>query len=249
MILNMILGGGGSGLKVNVSTIAPGEPLPDDGELGDILIETTTELSGREFWQPTPPEGELQVGDVWFETKEDSPVTVNLAEEGAIIMGLKAAYVWSGTGWAASKYYIKNESGWSDTAKAGYLVADGEPQVEFLEHGATFTKMDGYIRMDALSGASGRYRTIEAIDLTNYETLYGRVSDAGDYDSYVAVWLPSNTDVSNNPDARAIMSETVSVVALDISALTGQYSVGVWGNNATSGGATFDISIYDLWLE
>lgn len=248
MIFNMILGGG-AGVALKVSQIAPGSELPEEGELGEVLIETDIELTGRTFFQPTEPAGEFKVGDVWIETKEESPVQVNLADEGSIIMGLKTAYVWDGTKWTASKFYVREEEGWTNTAKAGYLVADGEAQVEFLEDGATFTKMDGYIRMDATSGASGRYRTIETIDLTNYKTLNGRVSNSGDFGAYVAVWLPTNTDTGNDPNAKAKMGSTVSVVSLDISALTGQYSVGIWGDNATSSGGTFDISIYDLWLE
>lgn len=248
MIFNMILGGGGGGLKVNVSAIAPGEPLPDDGELGDILIETTTELSGREFWQPTPPEGEPQVGDVWFETKEDSPVTVNLAEEGAIIMGLKAAYVWGGTGWVTSKYYIKNESGWSDTAKAGYLFADGKALVEFTSTGVKLTENDGYLSIDATSGASGYYRTAEAIDLANYKTLHAKASATGAFGKRLAAW---STTSSGNEDtaAEATISNVISEVTLDVSELSGQYTVGVLGEHATSGGGTFEIFLYDLWLE
>lgn len=238
MIFNMMIGGGST--KIKIKTVTSVEDLPEAGKLGEVYLITEQE-TGTSWFQPTEPVGEFAIGDVWVKTNDDSPYTINLADEGSIIVGLSEAFVWDGTEWAETEFRVwKPDEGWSVD---GNLIVAGSAKAAFVASGTTVTQDEGYINLKASSGASGYYRTEELIDLTGYTTISLKAKNLSDPEVQLAVWAADDTRTK-----LATVGTTVSVVTGDVTSLTDQYYVGVFGKNANSGQDPYKADVYELTL-
>lgn len=239
--------GGGGGVSLKINAIASASDLPTTGSNGDIYIVTQTTLTGLSFFQPTQPTGTFAVGDVWVMTSEKSAAKVNLASKGTILIGLKQACVWNGSQWVNSELHVWYDGQWADGVY--YLIVGGALNEPFSATNATVTMGNGYVNATAISGSSGNYRTSVAVDLTDYSTLYCVTRNNGDLEAAIGVW--SATSTPSTPNARTKMSNTAATtVTLDVSSLSGNYYVGVWGaSQSSSSYKKFNIDIYDMWLE
>lgn len=249
MIFNLTCIGSG-GIAFELKTAPSIDSLPADAEPGEVYLVTDKELTGVTYYQPTEPVGTFELGDVWVRTQEASKTTINLAEEGSIIVGLYETYVWDGAAWQKVDFRVRLESGWEEP---GVLISAGLQKVEFVgQNLATtggITQNDGYISTRAQSGASAYYRTKDLIDLTAYKTLHCKAKNAGTVECAAGLWAEGSTAVK--PDPRVTIAKTLGEVTIDLSTVNGSYYVGVWGDNSSDGGTSshFRIDLYDLWLE
>ena len=248
MIFNMMIGGGslgGASLKLNA--ISTADDLPTSAKVGEVYLVTDATLTGVSYLQPTAPTEGLTAGDVWIGTNEKSPVKLNMAKKGSLIIGFSTAKVWDGTAWANVSFYVWNGTGWDDAVSSGSLISSGVSNVEFSITTVTATVENGMLHLAPVSGDHGLYKTVEMIDLTNYTALKCTGQNTGGESAWAGVWGPANT----NPDQteKVKLTADVSTVTLDITDLTGQYTVGIHGNNHGGTLDRFNIFVKDLWLE
>jgi hypothetical protein len=119
----------------------------------------------------------------------------------------------------------------------------------------TYTEYADHMFIQALTGDNGYINagTANMIDVTNYNTLYidldATVSGGG---ANTAVYVGTTINPASWSFSAAFITNTSKsrqVVAVDVSALTGNHYIVIQSSRQSAAGQTSLLNVYNVWLE
>lgn len=225
-----ILRRGGSGvadLTMIGSQTCPATPNPNT-----LWLYTQTALKRMVIQpaQPTTLEGGAAAGDVWLRSGGGGPV---LLQHRGLAYAVIAAYVYTGSVWALTPAQYYNGKGWTP---AGAALLDGANQYAGLTGGWQKTNCVGdgggvtFPNTNAM-----RLQTVEAIDLTPFNTLQF-VGSMVNYWDYSVPTLLGVTAVNGGAltGAKLAQNDLYYTATVDVAAMKGNYYVGMSGRQTGS---------------
>lgn len=227
---NAGFGGGGGGLRVAVGLTAPSSPMEN-------MLWVKSDKAGRKYVFAASEPGSPAEGLIWFRATAAGIIT--------------RADVYTAGAWVATDTYMYLGGTWTQIASAwnGELFYDGN-QYEDVTGGWTGTSALTLTSPNLVSNANTVYNQ-KAIDLSKWNTLHvlGNIysTKTGSFtNSYIRV---KSGGVSGTDAASKGFSDGYNKVVeytLDISSLSGEYTITV--TSTTAGGVGGKIDITRIWL-
>lgn len=254
-------GSGGSG-GLNVTLIAS-TTQPNNPAENTIWINSNVAINGWAFASAAP--AGAQDGAVWIQTTTDSTVAFNAAKRGILMVyPLMCKQLINGA-WTevAAKSFINGA--WRDWLV--YLYSPGNPHEELTGgwEGKAHRRQDtvdgwavGSYAPTITQGAesmtvtlaapsnynySGSARTVNKIDLTNFDQIVFNLSFPG---SIVYVYVTQSATGYDAVKSLAVTGGTNKAVSLDVSDLSGEYYVGI---NLLAGSSTVTVYVNKVELK
>lgn len=248
MIFNMTGGGAPLNFKVVGGTTQPSNPAENT-----IWVNTSINITGYYFTAAQP--SNMANGELWFSVGMSSVAAFNaLKKNNVTVYPLSAKQMVSGKlNDVTAKIY--RGSAWSLFLADMYLYNAGNEYtsvtggINTSANKATVTKATSYIQIKGADGVDyvsryGTAYTAKKIDITNYKTLVG-VCETYKKDGHGSIKVCLTTNLSqltscNQTNYNAITGTELSgtgagnkkEVKVDISKMTGEYYIGVYGYNS-----------------
>jgi hypothetical protein len=257
------LGGGGSSGGLNVTLIAS-TTQPNNPAENTIWINSNVAINGWAFASAAPTGA--QDGAVWIQTTTDSTVAFNAAKRGILMVyPLMCKQRISGA-WTevTAKSYINGA--WRDWLV--YLYSPGNPHTELTGgwEGVAHRRQDKVDSYDVISAkpsvntqgtdymevtlamtypnnGSGSARTVNKIDLTNFDQIIFNLTFPG---STVYVYVTTSDTSYSAVKQLAVTGGTNKAAALDVSDLSGEYYVGI---NLLAASSTVTVKVNKVELK
>lgn len=248
--------GYGSGLNLRVLTYSTETALlaarPNANTIGVI---TETEITSWTF-SPHAPNIPSE-GMLWIALNLSSPVEFNVLNTNSIVVCPIAAYQSIGGKWIQkpAKSYI--DGIWRDWYT--YIFNDGKVN-ESLTGGIYGTVQDNaiYFRSEIEPGRCNSYTTVNKIDLTNVTVMKAIVTSPDqDTEGYFRIFVDETSYNGNRAGSAELVAShhswspfvnEVREVALDVSALTGEYYLGyAWGVGSSASESRTIIGYIERW--
>lgn len=237
--------GAGGANPLNFKVV--GNPQPANPKVNIIWIDTDVKIT-RHYFQSAQPEN-MAEGEVWVLTGKSSTVAFNAIKKDTVmvypisakqmvngVLTDRVAKSWNGSAWVE---WIKEGSILIDngSAKKPIFICWEEKVSEGGSDYSTITEADGYVTITA-NGYGAWAAFISDVDLTyaNSLVISGIFASSG-----LALYVWDNvTSAPNTGNSIASIAITNIGGALDVSALSGIYKVGLaWGGNLISQIADF----------
>lgn len=262
------LGGGGSSGGLNFTLIAS-ETQPNNPAENTIWINSNVAINGWAFASAAPTGA--REGAVWIQTTTDSTVAFNAAKKGVLMVYPLMCKQHINGAWTevTAKSYINGA--WRDWLV--YLYSPGNPHTELIggwegkAHRRQDTvdgwgvmsvepsvdtddvNTDGEHRMKvtlavtAPNNGSGSARTVNKVDLTNFDKIVFNLSFPG---STVYVYVTQSATGYDAVKSLAVTGGTNKAVSLDVSDLSGEYYVWI---NLLAGSSTVTVYVNKVELK
>lgn len=243
-----------TGVELNFEVV--GAEQPSNPAENTIWINTEVEISTWIF-SPVEPEAPVE-GMAWILVKDSGDVAFNALKKNAIQVYPVSVKLYTGGAWEKAEAYIYQDDVWTELV--GSLVLfdgdDGGDNTDVTGGWSTITQAGGETTVTSSSVAFcstsastvRRAGTVNAVDLSQYKTLYfdGVNNSIADSDNYSFMLL---TERSNTAAAVATVRQpfnTRGVVSIDLTAITDRTAVYVAITN--SSGSVYS-ELYRCWAE
>jgi hypothetical protein len=233
-------GGGGSN-PLNFRVVG-GTAQPTVPRENDIWVNTNAEITGWAF-SATEPENPTE-GMVWIEIGNSSPASFNALKKNTAMMYPIAAHQYVGGAWAGVTGQTYRNGAWVAWVSTVYLFVNGDTcdAVTGGWNGNAGSDANGkYLRAGAENYATATLKPNNLIDLTYHSKL---ILDANFTRSTIKILDESGAEAVSMSTTNAVKRE----YEVDISSLSGLYSVTMTGTAGGTGGAVI-ILLYEARLE
>lgn len=227
-------GSGGVNFKVVGGTTEPASPKENT-----IWVNTSVTIPSWVFSATEP--GSPVEGMVWITTGTASNVAFNALKKNDVQVYPQSAKQYVGGTWVEKEIMIYQNGEWVAPNIKLYIVKNGVPAYAFSKSSNNkLTQGDGYYQV--AGSQSGHHAAwVPLMDITNYNMLRINGTFTSSSEFQLCVWDNSVTSPTYQNYAAKVNLATAGA-ALDISGLTGLYSVGITNvyTNANK--------ITDMWL-
>ena len=231
---------GGGGTSLNFKVVG-GTTRPTSPKENTIWVNTSVAIPSWAFSATEP--GSPVAGMVWIITSTSSQAEFNALKKNTIQVYPTFARQYVGGQWVERDAQCYQDGEWKDMVSELYIVENGILKQEYsfsVSRGNNARQDDGHY---SIYGNGGGYHTawIPNIDLTRYRTLSidGTFTTGTGWELCVWDKATSAPDYQNHV-ATADLTATGAV--LDVSGLTGEYSVGI------TNVYTNETLIVNMWL-
>ena len=230
---------GGGGARLNYKVVG-GTSAPTNPVANTIWVNTSTTISSHVFsaTQPTNP----VAGMVWLQPGTTATAPINVLKKGTVMVYpnackqyvsgawvVKTAKTWQNNKWVEWRIYLFN-AGVDNTALTGGYEGTGSYGKVKVEDGVIFT-------YSSSSDKTGSSRTIKAVDLTSFNTIYFEVDSCTGSSGKVAISDDGSTASADLDFYTAVAtSSTPTLYNIDISSATGSYHIVMTQYGSTSKG-------------
>lgn len=235
--------------------VVGGTSEPSDPAENTIWINTDTEITSWIF-SPTEPTSPVE-GMVWISTGLSSDFVFNALKNNAIQIYIKSGKQYISSAWANVGFAVYQGGAWAESA-SGYLFNAGDECTDITGgwtsaayfggdyYKGTYSNSNGVMSVDSseYSTCNIAVRTVNKIDLADYDTLTINVSERSGYSNsgFLGAYLCItddrdilNTAVSMSEFTAYVGITTTGEVSLDISSYTSEYYVFVFTEGAKVG--------------
>ena len=219
--------GGGGGIGESIFTIIGGTERPDNAKDNTIWVNTDREITSHAFSSIEPENPDE--GMLWVTIADTSSVKVGApVGNDLIVLYLNGVKQYTGGEWANKEYSLFTDGVWNDFATNLYIIANGIAQMDLTAEYLNLTEKEGGL---TIAGVSNGYFELfaENVDLS----AWNKIVVAGTFnlaDYAVAYTLAAwDSDVSDPTYSNSTATEklTTTGATLDVSGLSGKYSVGI----------------------
>lgn len=233
-----ILYGNGGSNPLNFKVVG-GTSAPSNPKENTIWVNTSTAITSYVF-SPNQPTG--SAGMVWIALGTSSTVSFNALKKNNITFFIITAKQFVSGAWVDKTAKCYQNGNWKVPSSELYIVKAGVPAYTFyVSSGNSVKQYDTYY---AVTGTkSGHHAAwVVDIDLTPYKTLTIDGTFRVDDGFELCVWEKANSE-PDWEDHIATANLTTTGAALDVSGLSGLYSVGI------ANVYTHTMKIENLWLK
>lgn len=232
-------GGGGGSLNFKVIAVASEDALPTTAKENTIAVVTDTPITSWVFASTAPETPEA--GMVWIATGTVSMVSFNAIKKNGLWVYPSSVQQYIGDAWVDKTAKTWQNGAWVDwwdgemytpgneqVAHTGGWIGQGRMYNSAASGGATaptITRTDKNLTGE-IGSTNGVVRTANAIDMTNYNTLYfyGSMTSGG---NWMRLFLDTKTTGYWNAPPYFVNGSggDAKLYTIDISSATGNYYI------------------------
>lgn len=252
-IFNYGKGGTGSA-ALNITAYSTVGSLPASADEGAVAIITSTAIN--DVYVSADEPGSPSSGDIWLWLGHNQLVDIDIGSN--ILLPPKAAFQYSGSAWEYKESYVYSSSAWVEVTlyvydTGDFYLADSYSGVSYGGNNWSAVSVSlesGFIKYLCTGTGDREQRygwTTTLVDLTDVDTVRINYSTAGAIDTLTFKISTTRTNtavVSSNGTYGASHTKD-----LDVSSLSGEYYIGLYGGRSTTGSANVDsITITSILL-